>query len=350
MIWHVFVEFCFHRLVLFLIALLGINAALSSDSHDSERRSLPKVHSARLLIGHFEGKLSGISEIQVASSLRSAKWSEVLQFTRNPYIWLVHLVDAWTGLSTIFSALLVSNIIFVLFLIQCISLVKRMVTTDVATATAVLVVLWPTSYEFSLGTSIGFTALMTVLSLRFALDRNWMAAGLCFGLLSMSDVIASGIFLFLLGLFISGQRYYSWQHIAITTCFALLPAGLGYWMSAPLHADLYRTLSHSALVSLAQGHWLMSGEVGLQVLAVLFFLVGACAAAWSHAHPFYRFLPLLMLTCVLCFSPIGMVASRLLIAFPCFMGISSMSSPNVWLGIRSLVWILGILEAYTVFR
>ena len=72
---------------------------------------------------------------------------------------------------------------------------------------ATFVLLWPTSYELSLGSSLPLAGFFLALSLRQALEQNWWMAGLGAAALALLDSIAITVFPVFVYLFWGVQRF-----------------------------------------------------------------------------------------------------------------------------------------------
>jgi len=351
--WRVLLAFGFHRLLLFIIALLTLNSN-SPNSHSSG--ILPNFESFSTLREQFLKRVSEGPEIETLATLSNTSMGGVLAMTHNPFLWLGHWLSHLTGLSPVVSLILLSNLFFLLFLRELNELLTRMITADVAATTPILVVLWPTSYEMSLGSTLSLTCLLSTMAIRFALDDKWYVVGIAVALLFGVDPLAIGLIPLLIFIFWYFQRHFQWQQIVPKAAFFAIPSALAFFWNRATYAGLGSILSNSALLNLTASvshgpklAWTVSGSFAGQTITAILFAGGAIAAAVSNTVVLHRAIPVYLFFAALLFSPYGSIASRILIAGEALEGIALISARPVLRILQIMFLVLGILEVRSVF-
>ncbi len=351
--WRVFLAFGFHRLLLFIVALLTINSALPSSKSSG---ILPNFASFSTLREDFLKRVSEGPEIEALARLSSVSYGGIFSATHNPFLWLGHLLSHATGMSPVICLILFSNLFFLLFLRELNELLNRMITADVATITPILVVLWPTSYEMSLGSTLSLTCYLVTLAIRAALDDKWYFVGIAVGLLAGVDPIGVGLIPLLLFMFWYFQRHFQWQQVVKKAAFVLIPSVVGFVISRQMYAHLDQIISGSAMLNLTASvshgqklGWTLSDSFAGQTITAILFIGGAITAAASNSVILHRAIPLYLFLITLSFSPYGSIASRVLIAGEALEGIALISARPVLVTVQLMFLVLGILEVRSVF-
>src|SRR5262249_25088248 len=154
----------------------------------------------------------------------------------------------------------------------------------IAVSGAILMVLWPTSYELSLGSTLSLSCFLVALALRHALDNQWFVAGLALGLLALFEPIAVGLMPLVLYVVWYFQRHFPIGDVLKRAAFFLVPFGLAVAFRWTVYRNLEALVDNSAashLFGIFRGHgvgWLFSHELAGQTISVLFFAIGAVAA------------------------------------------------------------------------
>lgn len=347
--WKVLLAFLSHRLVLFLVALLVINSSFNSGSG-------PLIHPFSQLLGQFHTRVAEGSEAVALRELMQAPMGRVFAATYNPLLWIARWTCGLLRLSPVTALLLLSNFFCILFLWQLNSLFNRMVTPDVAASATILVILWPTSYELSLGSTLVVSCFLVALLLHHALENQWFVAGIALGLLAIYEPLAAGLMPLALYIFWYFQRHFPLSDVCKRALFFLVPFALAVFWRWTLYEHLSTVLFSSAgnhLLGIVQGRgvgWLFSHEMAGQTIAVLFFLIGAIAALFSNITFVHRVIPVTMLLLTLLFSPYAALASRVPLAGICMEGIASASSRLAGRVVAVLMLSLGIYEMVAIFR
>jgi hypothetical protein len=259
-------------------------------------------------------------------------------------------------LSPVNSLLFLSNIFLFLFLWELNALFNRMVTPDVATSATILIVLWPTCYELSLGSTMAMSCFLVALAVRHALDNQWFIGGLGLGGLALVEPMAIGLLPLILYVFWYFQRHFPMLDVAKRAAFFLVPVGLAVAWRLPAYRNLGAVIHGSALMQVlgvfhgAGITWIFSHDLAGQTISLVFFAIGAVAALFSNITFVNRIIPAVLLLLVTLFSPYATLASRVPLAGACMEGIASASSRQAGRIVAVLMLGLGIYEIYAVFR
>lgn len=340
--WKVFLAFATHRALLLMVALLTLSSTSS------------KMAFGGSLYDRFLRRAAEGPEVATVVHLSKQSLGQVVTESRNPFHWVVVAMAAMTGMSPLVSLILFSNLFLLLFLFELFQLFNRMVTTDISTLAATFVLLWPTSYELSLGSSLPLAGFFLTLSLRQGLEQNWWMAGLAVSVLALMDPIAITLIPVFLYLFWGVQRFLPLAEWGRNAAIFLGMLALGVFLSERTFAATFHLLGNSAMVNLI--HWSGPGGEGLfshglagQTISLIFFFLGAVGALFSNVNPMHRFLPMGVLLALVLASPYGALASRAPLAGICMEGIASASSGTASRIACALMILLGAYEVYSVF-
>ncbi len=351
--WKVSLALVGHRLLLLVVALLAVNVRLSSLAPAQTGPSLFPTHAL------WEGFLKRVSEgqeFQELDRLLAVPAKQVIYATKNPFLWAARWWVSLTHATPRGTLLFLSNLFLVLFLAELMALLSRMGTTDVAEGAALLMIVWPTSYEMSLGDSSALMAYLVTLTLRQAIDNRWLVAGVALFFLALMDPMALGLVPILIYFFWYFQRHYQVGQVLKRTAFFLIPFGLALYWRWHEYPSVARIFADSALgdimgwVKQNQGvRATLSRSFGGQLVTVLFFGVGAGVSLLSNTGLMHRVVPLNQFFVWLFFTPYLSVASRASIAAACLGGIASATSRQVLRAILAALLLLSAYEAFLVF-
>jgi hypothetical protein len=346
--WRVCVAFATHRFLLFGVALVAINQGMKS-RHPAT--ILPRFESFAVLRSEFVKKISDVSEVQALRMLEPATVRTLVRETSNPFLWIAHFVSRETHLPPIVVLIVLSNLFLLLFFSEIYALLSRMVTSDIAAATPILVLLWPTSYELSLGSSLALSCYLMTLAIRHAIDDKWIIVGIAMGLLALTESAALGLVPLILYLFWYFQRSYPRADIIRRLAFLLVPTLVGIFVGLKGYSNP-GGLNHSAFMSLLQGQiWskLADKAVAGQAVTAVIFTVGAVGAALTNAVLIHRLIPIYVLGLLFLFSPLDLIASRAPLAGLCLEGIAAISAGPVLRLVQLMLLGLSIYEVSIVF-
>lgn len=351
--WKVSLALIGHRLLLLIVALLAVNVHLVSLLPD---HAGPKLLPSDQLFTGFLKRVNEGQEFVEMERLSAQSPKEVFKTTHNPFLWSVRWAMSLTGMRAQTALLLFSNLFLLLFLSELVALLNRMGTTDVAEGAAMLMVLWPTSFEMSLGDSSALMAFLMTLVVRQAIDNRWLIAGLSLFFLGLMDPMVLGLLPMLVYFFWFFQRHFQVQQVIKRTLFFLIPLGLALYLRWHEYPTLRSVFGHSALGDIMA--WVrqpvgaratLSGSFSGQVVTVVFFGIGAVVSLLSNSGLMYRLVPLNQFVVWLFFTPYSQVASRASLAAVCLGGITSATSQKVLWGIQALFLLLGAYEVFLVF-
>lgn len=342
-----------HRLLLLVAAFLAINASVPRP----EGANLPRLLPIRDLGSRFHARVHEGAEFAELAKLLEAPPSVVFSLTKNPFLWVARLLCALTGLSSFACLLFLSNLFLLLLVRELVALASRMTTMDVAEAGAILFVVWPTSYELGLGSSLSLACLLSTLAVREAIDNKWLIGGAAIALLTLMDPFALGLLPLMIYLFWYFQRHFQLPQVVKRTAFFLIPVSIALFVHWDALPSLKEIASESALANvfsaLKKGTegmaWTVSRSYGGQTLTIVVFAIGAVTSALSNTGVMHRLIPAYLLVAFLIFSPYGALASRAAYAAVCLEGIAAASSPIVLRVVQALLVGLSVFEVCLVF-
>lgn len=351
--WRVSLAFFSHRAALYLVALLAINVSLAPKQLPANR-SLPILQPLGLLDRHLSARISEVPEVRILNELRHQPLMETVQRQSNPYFWAGRVWMGMTGSSGLSTVFILSNLFFLLFLFELYKLLNLIVTTDISRAALYLAVFWPTSYELSLGSQVSLTCLLATFCIRMAVEQTWWGVGLAGALLLAAEPWFVGLLPLLALVFWTIQRH-SPNRVMLTRAAMFLGpiTAMFLWQYSSRGLPLPASGAGATLLGwVGNGNFgkLFQGIYTAQVLSFLLFLVGAATSLFSHGNWFYRVAPLWLLVCLVAWTPLDALASKLLVASICLEGVASLSSPAMNKTLQVAMWILGVWEVYNVFR
>jgi hypothetical protein len=350
--WRVLLALLFHRLLLLIVALISVNNAMV---HRPGVGKSVHVEPVGILIRTVFEKVRETPEAQELERLDQVPLLKVFVATKQPFLWVGSFIHRITHLPISLTVIFISNFFLFFFLWELFALVNRMVTPDTAVSAVILVLLWPTSYELSLGSALSLTSLLAVFAVRHSLDSEWLLAGVGLALLALVDPIAAGLAPLMIYMFWYFQRGFPLQELAKKLFLFALPVGVAMAWRHPVYFHLKGWMEGSALFTLFKGgawktfDWTLSRTLAGQTITIVFFITGALAAAVTNATLLHRMIPLYMLISLLTFTTYSAIASRACIAGICLQGIASISARPALRIIQCLLLILSMLEVAAVF-
>jgi hypothetical protein len=338
--WKVFLAFLTHRAFLVLVAVFA--ATVSG-----------KLGKTPILEKLVEKAAAG-PEVAAVNRLAGLSFKDAVYQTRNPFYWMAAAVTSLSGWRLAVVFMVLSNVFLLFFLNELVALFNRMVTSDISRLGAIFVLLWPTSYELSLGSSLTLVCFLLTLSIRTALEQKWLASGVAALGLATMDPIAITLLPVYLYLFWSVQRFLERGVWLRNLSLFLVPFAAGCLFSGTSWRDVLDTVDHSALFTLLQyqtpeGDSLFSGAALGQTLSLCFCFLGAAGALFSNVNPVHRFLSILVLFALVASSPLSALATRVPLAGVCMEGIASASSGTASRIVSVLMIALGAYEVYVLF-
>lgn len=347
--WRIFLAFVVHRVFLLAVGFAVLNWA---SPKVPAAMTAPAISTNQIWTA-FQTRVAEGPESAAIQSLAQVPLMRTLHATTHPYLVIVRW---WTGLTHMpvsMALLLWSNVFFLLFLWEMYVLLARMVTSDTATSAAILLVLWPTSFEMSLGSGLGLLGFCAVGSVRHALESRWLLSGLFAALLLAAEPMALALLPLLFFIFYYFERNYPISDVAKRALAFFGPIAVMAYLRRERLTNI--DFEGSALITLLRSFssggvgWLFGSSAAGQTVSLLFFAVGAGTAAYVNTSLIHRMIPPLFWLAVVCFSPYSSLASRLPFAAVCFQGIASASSRQALRMIHSILVLLGAYETWVVF-
>lgn len=343
--WKVLLSFAGHRVLLLATALVAVQFGAGHGA--------PKRDPGKLVLE----KVAALPEARRIEAAEPLGFVDAAQQLRDPYLILHYAFARVTRLPVAVSLLLFANIVFLLFLWELHALIGRRVMPEIADAGVLLAILWPSSYEFSLGAPYGFACLMATLALRHAFEDRWWAVGPALALLFLAEPWTVGLAPVFLVLFWQSQRHFPWAELGPKLALLLVvPAVAMAWRWSAFQA-LPGDLSGSALSRLfdvaVRGHsasWTFTHSYLGQTISIAVFALGAlCSLGGGTATTMQRIVPLYLLMLVLAFTDYQMIASRILLAAPALQGLASHAARPILGFVHVVMLCLGLYEVFTLF-
>jgi hypothetical protein len=351
--WKAGLVFVVHRLLLLFVALFCINLRLAP----GEIPWFPeKILSFSQLQSDLFKKTSEGDEVKRVQELSSVAPFAIFSYTSNPFYWLAHLIHKLTRLPAILTVVLLSNLFFLLFLNEVCELLSRIITSDITSGAAILVVLWPTSYEMSMGSLVAMSCWLITLGVRQCMEDKWLQGGIAIGLLALADPIAAGVLPLLLYFFWFYQRHFPWPKRLSRAAYLLIPVGAAIAMRWSDYEHIGNLMSHSAAVDFFTRTknsggvgWAVSTASAGQTMTAVIFATGAIAAAISNSIGMHRLIPIYLFLVMLFFSTYDAIASRALLAGVCLEGIATISAKPVLRLVQLMFLALSVIEIRAIF-
>lgn len=343
--WKVLLCFAGHRVLLLATALVAVQFGAGPGA--------PKREPSKLVME----KVASQPEAQRLEAALPFGFVDAARQLKDPYLLLHYGFAKLTNLPVGVSLLLFSNLVFLLFLWELHALIGRRVMPEIADAGVLLAILWPSSYEFSLGAPYAFACLLTTLSLRHAFEDRWWAVGPALALLFLAEPWTVGLAPVFLILFWQSQRHFPWPELGPKLALLLIVPALAILWRWEAFRALPGDLSGSALSRLfdaavrgQSAGWTFTHSYLGQTISIVVFALGAlCALGGGTATVMQRLVPLYLLLLVLAFTDYQSIASRILLAAPALQGLASHAARPILGFVNFLMLCLGLYEVWTLF-
>lgn len=304
----------------------------------------------------FSNRITDSPEARALTEVSTLSPLEIFSNTPNPFLWLGHLLHKVLRLPIFLTVIVLSNLFFLLFVSEAHALLSRIITSDVSGATAILIVIWPTSYEMSLGSSMALVCWLVMLALRHAMEDKWLIGGVALGVLALADPVAVGLFPLLAYIFWYFQRHFPWSSRLLKGGCFLIPFALAIAWRWADYKTISGVISHSAAFSLVTFSkstggvgWLWSQAFAGQTITAIIFATGMAAASITNMVSIHRLIPVGLYLSLVFISSYESIASRALIAGLCLEGIAIISARPVLKMIQLMFVVLSIFEIHAVF-
>lgn len=343
--WPTLLSYSAHRLLLLLTAFISLNVSLNRETPSTW---LPKLQPASVLYNRWLEKTSQSPELRILTG----STEESAAYKYHPFFFLARVGTQTFKFPAFWVLLFLSNLICLLLLRELYLIFQKIATNDIAALGAILAVLWPTSYEYSLGSQHVMTGFLVATSLRRAMEDQWIMVGIAAALLALYQPLVLGLALILLYLFWTSQRYFPFGQIVKRTAFYLVPLAAVLFLRHDIYWPPDAVFRGSAILSLWNGAllgnwaWIFTQENLGQTISLLFLLAGVILGLFNRVSTLYRVIPLFLWILWLVFQPYGDLSSTACIAFMALGGIAAASSPLME---RSLAACLILAGTYDVF-
>lgn len=342
--------FLFHRLALLVVAFFAVNFSAQRQVVGDDM--IPNIRSTETVWAELVQRLSQAPEIaEVQRVLPMSSW-QVVQKERSPYLWFNHWLCRITRISPLASLILLSNLFFLWFLLETHQVLTRMVTEHMAGTVGILLVLWPASYELSLGSPFSLTCLLFVRSIRAALDDSWWSSGFSLALLSLCDPVAAGLFCFVLYLFWYLHRGRPLRaQLRTALIFLSVPIAALVWRGTEI-LNFKAAFAGSALKTLysvlkqGQVHATFAHSNLGQTITIAFFGLGAVVCLFQAAVGMHKALFLTVFGLWLGCSPYAHLASRAPLSGICLTGLVGTQARLI---VQASFCLLSLHEVFATF-
>lgn len=335
-----------HRLFLWLIALVAVTqdfGALFQLSRHGEvwQACLDRVG---------QSPEAGLLAHRMAGS---TFWNAL----RDPFIEIVYWVVRYSPFSPSGALIALSNLFFVLFIFELYRLVSRSVMPEAASATAVLAVLWPASFELGLGSRLAFECWLLALALRCLLDNKWMYVGLGYAGFLLYDHRGVWFLPLMLYFFLYFQQHFQKTVVARRLLFFVVPFVGALWLTNFSLGEIWYQWRGSFLSQL----WPPGQVVALlnsdgwphfigQFLSLGLLVMGAALTFRSPLQWLYRSIPVSLGFYALAFIPWDTVGSRGVLAAAALQGISENFDRRKRTLLEVALIFFGAVEVFRVFH
>jgi hypothetical protein len=350
--WKILVGLTTHRIFLIAIAFVAINQSLQPDV----QTALPKIFSFSTLWGEFQKTVSETPEVSAVERLMALPLAEVIRNPPHPFLFLCRLMAGTLGMSAFYTVLFFSNLFLLLFLSELYGIFCRTSTTESAFAGVAFLILWPTTFELSLGSSLSLSCYLSALAVNQSFEQRWFGVGIAVALLSMSDSIVLALLPFLFFIFWTIQRHFPLTQSTKHALFFILPPVLFFFFAQTKWAGSWLGYSGTVpwqlydAIKTSNTGWIFSNAYLGQTISLLFFLLGGIIGLFAQIDTAYRILPIYWFLAVLFSSSYGTLGSRLILAGISLQPIAQLSAPGLRKVLLLVFLSLGAYEVYFVFR
>lgn len=351
--WRVSLSLLTHRFFLLVVALAAINLQILSKNTNVSAFSIQPVSS---LLQGFVEKVSSSREATEIKGMMDSPISSVFSKTKDPFLWLGRLLCGLFATSPAITVLILSNIFLLLFLSELYSLVNLMALPDVAVDTCVLTILWLTSYELSIGSSLSLSCFLSSMVIRHAMDNRWLMGGLGLGFLALTKPFALFLIPLLLLIFWNQQKHFSPAEISRRAAYLVFPVTIAVFTNWSLYQNISGIVLDSALFNLIDAAkqeqnftWTVSQSYLGQSIAILILLLGTIASFFIFSTFLHRVLPLALFLGLLASTPYRDIATSALLVAPAFSGIAEGSASGLLKTVQAFFLIVGAVEVFRVF-
>lgn len=291
--------------------------------------ALPNIRPVEQVFSAFRERIDRIPEVAAVRKLIPLSNHEMFRADRSPFLWGATWLCKGLRFSPLAALVLLSNLFFVLLLLETFQLLNRMVTEQMAGSVCILLILWPASYEMSLGSPLALTCYLVVRSIRCAMDDGWLAAGISLAVLQLAGPIGSGLMVLVVYLFLYFCRGRPMEHRFKSGAMLLVPLILAILWRKDSVGSFQQVFSGSAAGSLfaavkeKQVGWTFAYSQLGQTITLAFLALGTLLGCLQTGIWVHRVATLGMLVLLVLYSSYGTLASRAPMAGLCLAGLVS---------------------------
>jgi len=351
--WRVSLSLITHRFFLLVVALSAINLQILSKDTNVSAFSIQPV--SKLMEGFVE-KVSASKEATEIKGMLDSPVVTAFSKSKDPFLWLGRIFSGLFSISPAITVLILSNIFLILFLSELYSLVNLMALPDVAVDTCVLAILWLTSYELSVGSSLSLSCFLSSMIIRHAMDNRWLMGGLGLGLLALTKPFALFLIPLLVLVFWNQQRHFAPSEISRRAAYFVIPVTVAVFFNWGLYQNMSAIVLDSALFNLIDAAkqqqnftWTVSQSYLGQSIAILILLLGTIASFFIFSTLLHRVLPLALFLALLVSTPYRDIATSALLVAPAFSGIAEGSASGLLKTVQAFFLLIGAVEVFRVF-
>ncbi len=335
-----------HRTFLWFVALVSLTGDFTGIFSLSRHGELWRACLDRVAVS-AEG-------IAVASHVSGLGFAEIW---RDPFIELAYWFCQILHLSPAFGLIVLSNIFFILFILEVYRVVSTSTMPEMATATAILAVLWPASFELGLGSRVAFEAWLLAAGMRSLLDNRWLYVGLTFGGFFIYNHSGVWFLPLIVYFFLYFQQHFQKSVVLRRALLFIVPFGLALWLTHFSIREIWSQWRGSFLSQLFPPTQLLSIATTYgwahflgQLISLGLIVLGAVLTITTPLLWLYRAIPLSLGIFALAFIPWGMMGSRGVIAAIALHGLSENMDRTRRTFLEAVLVFFGAVEIYRVFH
>ncbi|NBV51296.1 hypothetical protein EBR78_08785 [bacterium] len=343
--WRVSLSLITHRFFLLVVALAAIHF---QGLQNNPSVPSPGVSGIPGLWSQFLQRVSNSREAQEISSPQST--------SKDPFIFFGSWIYRFSQIRPEIIVLVLSNLFLFLFLLELNGFVNSLALPEVAVDTCLMSILWLTSYELSLGSSLSLSCFLTLLALKAANDHRWLISGIALALLSLTQLIGLFLLPLLLVIWLGQQKYSSRDELYKRLIYLLVPISSVIFFRWDFYRNTPQMIHASAFFNLLNVFhlktglsWALSTSFLGQTLALLVLLSGSIISFFVLSTLLHRLMPIVLLLSLLITTPYTELATSTLLVAPAFTGLAEACAPSLLKGIQLIFLIFGAIEVFNIF-
>lgn len=251
------------------------------------------------------------------------------------------------GLSPETALIMLSNTFLFLFLWQIHTFLNQLALPDVAINTCVLIILWVSSYELSLGSPLVLTCFFLATVLRFSNDGFWLLASIFLGLLSCQSFLGLMILPFLFLLLWGQTRYAPKTTLARKSIYLVVAMGAAIFFNWSFWRGLPQAISTSSLFEFND---LLTLNFPGPSFAFAFFGLGSLLSLIVFSSLSHRLLVLCLFLGLCLTTPLSLLGSAALLIAPVLVGLVELFPPSFLKITQLSLLFLSCIEVFNLFH